>query len=239
MNKELNEENNKMDTKKSNDSKKSNIRFWIGLIFIFISIIVGLCWTQEGVRKLTNSCDPIVVATIVFVFAGGLLITGITLILIDRHWKKKFYNADENHLYFFNFENEYKTYRRIGKKANDKNAKNYSEWKTGLLEKHEKLKDNEDFYRYMKGMYRNKISASTMNIGIMAPVLLLLVQPGVEFATGSQVGSIIGINWISYLILVVYVLILVTSGYENAQNEANFIEDVIEVLCPSKVGNLK
>lgn len=213
-------------------SIKSNI-IWL-LIFIIIIIIsaVLICCVNNVWKSL----------------CGYLLLLSILGIIIDIivFIQKNNINKDLKNLpYGFDYKAELIVYKNIGRDKKEKAVKTlksefqipnvYTEWREQLIKRNEKIKDNENFYHFLKRHLINSKKFCELLIAITIPVEIATLTILCSI-NGGQLGSLFDV-----LVSVVALAIIFMLEFFKYKHEIEFTEDVIEILCPEFVseGNRK
>lgn len=129
--------------------------------------------------------------------------------------------------YNFDYDYEYKLYASIGKYSNREGKRKlffsrYSEWKNYLEQTYTKQKDYDDFYRFLRKELRFRRSLRDITKTSIIPTELVV------FTSYFSINE--NYNIISACIITLMILILFSVMIFRADNEVNFMEDLIEVL---------
>lgn len=209
---------------------KSNIGWMI--VFFFFGVIPAIC-----LGSTNNDIVKIVLGIIVFSSVWGFIITSIGLI-----GKLNFNKSLSELPYNFDYAAEFIVYKNIGKSKKEKATKAlkssitipsvYTEWSAQLTDRYQKIKDNENFYHYLKRCLRNAKKSYDILVAVLVPVEIGVMT---VFLTnnGGQEG-----NEIVLLVSVVILAIILTRELYKCKDEVEFVLDVIDVLCP-KFGTVK
>ena len=135
------------------------------------------------------------------------------------------FNKYSSTLYYdFDYDKELKAYINI--RANTKKSNNeYSDWKDAITAKYVPQKENENFYRYLNRIYRQKmLYKEVLNI-VLVPCMIGII-PSVEYLNSQNAFS----KFISTLVIICFLVILFTVENINASREIYFLKDFCEVV---------
>lgn len=211
------------------ESIDRNIKIIIVMILLLIIVVV------LGAIAFEYTSNELIVPIVGSFMIASLCVVAISSVGIFRKIQKN--RALKQLVYNYNYCLEHDIYRRVGKTKKDGTAKRienngilipnkYSAWKEGLLQRNSALKNNEDFFHFLKyeiRVLRNirdciVIIATPLEIGVMTVLLSSYVSRG-----GDILMAIL-----SAVELLIALVVLLTKN----KNETLYVEDIIEVLCP-------
>ena len=211
---------------KSNDKwQKKNmpkiIAIIVSVVFLVVTIIAMCVLKEKFLRYL-------IVMLITELFC--LINSVIGLINKIRKIKK-----EDLLPYNFSFNDELLIYKSIGANKNKKVYKKlnnkynipsvYTEWESDIRSRHLIITDNEinnkNFYHFLKHRYRFNTRFYDNYVVVLIPI---------EVALFAYIFSLCGLIF-SMIIVAIFAIIFSFDIY-NTRVEKEFINDVIEVLCP-------
>ncbi len=207
-------------------SIKSNI-IWMVILVVTIIISLVLISRVGGIWK--RLCGYLFLLSIL-----GIIID-VSVIFVRKIFNKKI----KNQPYDFDYEAELFVYKNIGRDKKEKAAKSlksnfqipnvYTEWREQLIKRNEKIKDNENFYHFIKNCLRKSKKNSEFLATITVPVEIAVLTVLFSFD-----DNLIG-KMITLLVCTgVEVFVISWEFYKN-KYEIEFATDVIKILCPGFV----
>lgn len=205
----------------------SNKWNWAGIILgILILVLISLIETVCG-NKIMN----ILVVAVAKLIAVLMMIFSVIGLILNHNVNK--------HLkclpYAFDYRLELDTYLNIGVekvKSNIavKKIKKYTEWKSYIIREYVYLKNNEDFFRFLNRIRRNKKNEKQVWINIVVPVEIAIFT--VIYSTRNDMSEM---EWlVSVLVLSIIIVVVLTRNILNVSKEIEFIEDYIEIIFAEK-----
>lgn len=207
-------------------SIKSNI-IWMAILAVTIIISLVLISRVGGIWK--RLCGYLFLLSIL-----GIIID-VSVIFMRKMFNKKIKNLP----YDFDYEAELFVYKNIGRDKKEKVVKSlksnfqipnvYTEWREQLTKRNEKIKDNENFYHFIKRCLRKAEKNSEFLSAITVPVeiALLTVLPTFD-------GSLIE-KMITLLVCTGVLAFVISWKFYKYKHEIEFATDVIDILCPEFV----
>lgn len=212
---------------------KERIRTNVKIIILFgilsVASLFSLFLVDWKDKRWLKTIITIVVITSIFVIAYSIL----AIIM-----KNKRNSCLEMLPYFFNYSLEYEIYKRIGhtkiKKWKRKHGstgrqipQKYTEWRNELETRYNNLVKNEDFYRFLKRISRNKEIVYDAILSISIPIEIAALTGMASFAR-TQIELAV------YLVVsLVYIVVIAIKGMWESKDEKNFVDDVMEIFHPN------
>lgn len=164
-----------------------------------------------------------------------LSILGIIMDVYKLIRKDKINKNLKNLPYGFDYEAELIVYKNIGRDKKERTVKTlksefqipdvYTEWREQLIKRNEKIKDNENFYHFIKKCLRKAEKNSEFLAAITVPVeiAILTVLPTFDGdMTEKMIALLVGTGVLAFVI---------SWEFYKYKHEIEFAEDVIEILC--------
>ena len=210
---------------------KSNVLWIIALIIIEVVSSIGMV-------VINNKIVQTILESILFLLVWGIIIA--TIDLIGKHNFNKSLNLLP---YGFNYNAEFIVYKNIGKAKKEKATKIlnlefqipnvYTEWKTQLMDSYHKINNNENFYHYLKKRLRSAKTMCEISTSVLVPIEIALMTVTIT-SFGENVEKLVGI-----IVSAIMLGSMLTYELCKANEERDFILDVINILCSDFVDNEK
>ena len=202
---------------------------------ILVSIIVDVLLVVLTIIFYNSSIISILAPLMVSIVFASIFVIIFSIIAVIK--KKRTNRALEQLPYNFNYQLEYEIYKRVDKKKKDRTAKEiekmdiklpnkYTVWKMGLLERNISLKNNEDFYHFLKRKLRRLKNNGESVAIILTPLEIGIMTVFLTSYIPKDESLWVAIPCASVLLVILMVELL------KSKNEIAYVEDVIEVLCP-------
>lgn len=198
------------------------------IIYMLLSIVlIIVCLLRIFFSKaFDNTKFPEKIAIIVLVISIVIFIVSINGFISTKR-----INANLKNLpYKFDYSKEYATYHAIGR--NITKVKNggikfdkYTEWKDYINTKFIKQKNNEDFFRFMNRIIRQKDRDIYIFEKILIPVEIAIVS--ILFGTGNMKDST---DLISFLCVTSFCIGFLEHEILNLKESVYFLKDFFEIL---------
>ena len=205
---------------------------WPIVVFIsFFVLVLGVSiYAFFAAAKSPAEKECIIYVCLIVLFFLTALIFSLVMTIKDNRRIK-------HQPYTFKYIEEFEVYKRITtanntrvprklKKAGRTIPDRYSKWKKEIEDNYSTIKNNEDFYHYLKSFLR---SIKTQNEGltiILVPSELAIVALLIE-----QYKDTNGYFFLA-LASMLFVVIIMTVELAKCKREMAYISDVIDILCP-------
>lgn len=210
---------------------RNSVCLLIGVILIVISVL--------KIQFHLIGCDLCI--KIIAILGAILSIMGVYDLSKDGLKK------DIQYPYGFDYKNEFEKFNNIGKTSNgDENKShiinkdiknqneqsirqsfgNYCEWKIYILDKYQSRINDENFYRYVKNLLRDKEYYIEIISFVATPI-----EIGI-FTTMCALGFDKGIELIAIPVIFIFLLTLIIINFFHLRLECYFLKDFIEIVFP-------
>ena len=219
----------------SDHPRKVSINKYI--IFLFGGIIAVVIFTGDVFWALFKEKRdwPDNTWDLLFLIILLIGVFGVVYGIVNINFTKKLNEYLSTPDYNIDYQQELYTYKIIGKKnAKIKNGaqkfEKYTDWKTELIKKHGTIKNNEDAYRYMIRLLRDKQYFKEMLCTIAVPIEVGILT---VFYTADNLVNNTG-SFIGIFISAVMSVIIMGIYYLQCNDEISFIIDFIEIIFPKQ-----
>lgn len=213
-------------------TRPNRIAIIVSIVLVIVTFIIALI-----VFHYHNS--QIIAAIVVGIVSAAILVIVFSARGIVR--KVNTNRALDRLDYNYNYLLEHEIYKRVGRTRRDRITKKiekekivippkYTEWKKGLIERNQRLKDNEDFFHYLKKKARNLKNLQDTLAVIVTPLYVAtftLVLSSYFTTNPSKIEIILAV-----IPCYIGLMTFLTIELITCKNELFYVEDIIEILCP-------